>query len=296
MKITKLILALFVLTNIAACQQATSEQQKKTDKYIGLQLYSLRDDIKVDFDLTVTDVAAMGYKFVETAGYDDGKFYGLTPEDFKSKIEAAGMTALSSHTNRWLPIDEMNTINWDEMWQWWDTCIDAHKAAGMTYVIVPSMPREFTKLEVLKAYCDYYNQIGERCKAKGLKFGYHNHSFEFVKIEDQLMYDFMIENTDPDLVFFQMDVYWVVRGGCSPVEYFEKYPGRFEILHIKDNKELGQSGMVGFDAIFNNIDKAGAKYLVVEVERYNMTPKESVKKSLDYLLEAPFVKADYSKP
>lgn len=296
MKITKLFLALFVLTNIIACQQATSEQQqKKADKYIGLQLYSLRDDIKKDFDKTITDVGAMGYKFIEAASYADGKFYGKTPEEFKAALEAAGLTALSSHTNRPLPIDKMESINWDEIWQWWDTCIDAHKAAGMTYVIVPSMPKEFKKLEVLKAYCDYYNKIGEKCKAKGLKFGYHNHAFEFVKVEDQMMYDYMIENTDPSLVFFQMDVYWVVRGQQSPVEYFEKYPGRFEILHIKDHKELGQSGMVGFDAIFNNIDKSGAKYLVVEVERYNMSPKESVAKSLDYLLEAPYVKADYSK-
>jgi sugar phosphate isomerase/epimerase len=97
------------------------------------------------------------------------------------------------------------------------------------------------------------------------------------------MYDYMIENTNPENVFFQMDVYWVVMGQQSPVDYFNKYPGRFELLHIKDNKELGQSGMVGFDAIFENVHVAGTKYLVVEVEKYNFPPEESVKKSLDYL-------------
>jgi sugar phosphate isomerase/epimerase len=104
------------------------------------------------------------------------------------------------------------------------------------------------------------------------------------------MYDFMLKNTDPAKVFFQMDVYWVVRGGQSPVDYFNKYPGRFELLHIKDNKELGQSGMVGFDAIFQNTKTAGAKHFVVEVENYNFTPIESVEKSLKYLLNSPFVK------
>lgn len=297
MKIVKLVFVLFVLASISSCcQQATSgEATQRAEKNIGLQLYSLRDDIKADFDQTVAAVGEMGYKFVEAANYGDGKFYGMTPEEFKAKVEAAGMTLLSSHTGRSLPIDKMESIDWDEVWQWWDACIDAHKAAGITYIVVPSMPGDFKKLETLKAYCDYYNQIGQRCKDKGLKFGYHNHAFEFAKVEDQVMYDYMIENTDPSLVSFQMDVYWVVRGGQSPVEYFQKYPGRFELLHIKDHKELGQSGMVGFEAIFNNIEDSGAKYLIVEVEKYNYTPKESVEKSLHYLLDAPFVKADYSK-
>lgn len=156
------------------------------------------------------------------------------------------------------------------------------------------MPRLKT-LADLKVYCDYYNRIGEKCNQAGMRFGYHNHDFEFVKIENELMYDFMLKNTDPEKVFFQMDVYWVVRGGYSPVDYFHSYPGRFEVLHIKDNKELGQSGMVGFDAIFNNTEKAGVKNLVVEVEKYNYKPLESVKMSLDYLQKHPLVKKSYSK-
>jgi sugar phosphate isomerase/epimerase len=101
------------------------------------------------------------------------------------------------------------------------------------------------------------------------------------------MYDFMLKNTDTVKVFFQMDVYWVVRGGQSPVEYFKNYPGRFEMLHLKDHKELGQSGMVGFDAIFSNMLQAGVKYLVLEVEKYNFSPIESVRKSMDYLRKHP---------
>ncbi len=295
MRSIKIILICCILAVISMSNFQPVEAANDKGKNIGLQLYSLREDIKKDFDKTIAVVAPMGYKYIEAANYADGKFYGLSPKEFKSKVEAAGLTVLSSHTNRTLPVDNMSSINWDEIWQWWDVCIDAHKAAGMKYLIIPSMPRNIKKLDILKDYCNYYNKIGEKCKAKGLKFGYHNHAFEFVKIEDKMMYDYLLENTNPSLVLFQMDVYWVVKGGESPVEYFKRYPGRFELLHLKDYKELGQSGMVGFDAIFNNIDQAGTKYLVVEVEKYNYSPEESVKRSLDYLLNAPFVKADYSK-
>lgn len=264
-----------------------------TKKEIYLQLYSVRDDIKSDFNTTLSKVAEMGYKGIEAAGYNEGKFYGLTPVEFKNEIESRGMTVLSSHLSKSLN-DKILDTNWNEIWKWWDTAIQAHKAAGMKYVVVPWMP-SVKKLSDLKAYCDYYNQIGEKCNAAGLRFGYHNHSFEFDKVEGEIMYDYMLKNTDPAKVFFQMDVYWVVRGGQSPVDYFNAYPGRFEILHVKDNKELGQSGMVGFDAIFANTAKAGVKYLVVEVEKYNFKPLESVKKSLDYLVKSPFVKSKYTK-
>ncbi len=266
---------------------------KTKNKEIYLQLYSVRDDIKKDFKGTISSVAKTGYTGVEAAGYADGKFYGLSPEEFKKEIESTGMKVLSSHLNKRLN-DNISATDWNEIWEWWDVAIDAHKRAGMKYVIVPSMPRLKT-LADLKVYCDYYNRIGEKCNQAGMRFGYHNHDFEFVKIENELMYDFMLKNTDPEKVFFQMDVYWVVRGGYSPVDYFHSYPGRFEVLHIKDNKELGQSGMVGFDAIFNNTEKAGVKNLVVEVEKYNYKPLESVKMSLDYLQKHPLVKKSYSK-
>ena len=105
----------------------------------------------------------------------------------------------------------------------------------------------------------------------------------------------MLQHTNPEYVFFQMDVYWVVRGDNSPVDYFNKYPGRFTMLHIKDHREIGQSGRVGYDAIFKNTDKAGVHHLVAEIEQYSCPVEESVKQSLDYLLEAPFVKASYCK-
>lgn len=254
-------------------------------KNIYIQLYSVRTDIKTDFKGTIAKLGEMGYKGIEAAGYADGKFYDLSPEVFKKEIESSGMSVLSSHVGKKLN-DDIAKTDWNEVWKWWEVAIQAHKAAGMQYIVVPSMPKLKT-LADLKSYCDYFNQIGERCNAAGLRFGYHNHSFEFVEIEGEMMYDYMIKNTDPAKVFFQMDVYWVVRGGQSPVEYFNNYPGRFEILHLKDHKELGKSGMVGFDAIFQNASKAGVKHMVVEVEKYNFTPFKSVSMSLDYLINHP---------
>ncbi len=276
-----LLAGLFVLP---ACTQK---------KEIYIQLYSVRDDIKADYEGTIAKVAEMGYTGVEAAGYGDGKFYGLSPEDFKKSIENVGMEVLSSHTARPLA-DSIPATNWDEVWAWWDTAIKAHKEAGMKYIVTPWMKTPAT-LADLQAYCDYYNQIGEKCNAAGLRFGYHNHNFEFKEIEGELMYDYMLKNTDPSKVFFQMDVYWVGEGGKNPVDYFNNYPGRFELLHIKDELELGKSGKVDFEAIYDNAGTAGAKYMIVEVERYTGTPFEGVKESYDFLNDAPFVKASYSK-
>ena len=165
----------------------------------------------------------------------------------------------------------------------------------MEYIVTPylSVPKT---LKDLQTYCDYYNEVGKRCQAAGLKYGYHNHAHEFQKVEDkELMLDYMLQHTNPEYVFFQMDVYWVVRGQNSPVDYFNKYPGRFTMLHIKDHREIGQSGMVGYDAIFKNTDTAGVRHIVAEIKKYSCDVEESVKQSLDYLLDAPFVKASYSK-
>lgn len=278
---------------LSGCDQGQKKEATEANvkKDIYLQLYSVRDDIKANYQATIDTVANTGFTGVEAAGYNDGQFYGMAPADFKKSIEDAGLEVLSSHAGRPLA-DNTKDTNWDEVWKWWDTAIQAHKDAGMKYLVVAWIPTPKTLVD-LKAYCDYFNQVGEKCNAAGIRFGYHNHNFEFTEIEGEVMYDYMLKNTDPAKVFFQMDVYWVVRGGQSPVEYFNAYPGRFEILHIKDNKELGQSGMVGFDAIFKNIDKSGAKYLVVEVEKYTGTPFEGIKESYDYLANADYVKASY---
>lgn len=286
---------LLVLFALLMAMPQTVDAKKK--KEIAIQLYSVRDIINsgTDLNIVLKNLAQMGYTSVEAANYDNGKFYGRTPEDFKSAVEKAGMTVLSSHTTKGLSDKELASGDFSESMKWWDQCIAAHKAAGMTYIVTPSLGVPKT-VKDLKTYCDFYNEIGKRCRQNGMKYGYHNHAHEFQKVEDKVvMLDYMLENTNPEDVFFEMDVYWVVRGQNSPVDYFNKYPGRFAVLHIKDHRELGQSGMVGFDAIFKNADTGGVKHLVAEIENYSYPVEESVKKSLDYLLDAPFVKASYSK-
>jgi len=265
----------------------------ESSKYIGLQLYSLRDLVKEEGIQKVLETASkMGYKNLETASYDNGKIYGLAPAEFKKMVNDLGMKCTSAHLGQAFTKEKEA-----EVMSWWDQAIDAHNELGVKYMVQPWMPvTDQTTLDDLKMYCDYFNEIGKRCQQNGMKFGYHNHAHEFQKVENQaVMLDYMIENTNPEYVFFQMDVYWIVRGQHSPVDYFNKYPGRFTVLHIKDDKEIGDSGMVGFDAIFRNAKVAGVKHIVAEIEGYSCPVEESVKKSLDYLLDAPFVKASYSK-
>jgi sugar phosphate isomerase/epimerase len=300
MKTLNLLLLGIGLLAVSCCPGKKTGEEKKN---IGLQMYSLRGPIgdeAIGIDSVITAVGQMGYKYVENYGYNsvDGSTYGLSPEELKTKLKAAGLDVLSTHVRRDLPAENTEAAR-AELWAWWDKCIADHRTMGAKYIVMPSMPTPET-LEGLQAWCDYYNAIGEKCQSAGLKFGYHNHSYEFEKKYETAngnisLYDYMVQHTDPNLVFFQLDVYWAIAGRRAPVELFEQYPGRFEVLHIKDSKELGQSGFVGFDAIFNHISTAKTKYLIVEVERYNIPPIESVKESLNYLNNADFVKADYAE-
>jgi len=260
---------------------------KAPGKNIGLQLYSIRDSIGRDVPVAIAKVSKMGYKFVEPAGFSDGKFYGMEPVAFKALCESNGMKILSSHAGKALP----DSAGWEATMAWWDDCIEAHAAVGTNYLVQASMGGSaYRSLDTLKLYCDYFNAIGEKCKAKGIRFGYHNHDRELsTKLDGQTVYDFMLTNTDPSKVIFEMDLYWTVVGGANPVDYFNKYPGRFELWHIKDKEELGASGMMDFKAYWENAAKSGMQYGIVEVEEYNFDQFTSCAKSLDFLNEASFV-------
>ncbi|MGI9531523.1 sugar phosphate isomerase/epimerase family protein [Lutimonas sp.] len=251
------------------------------DDFIGLQLWSVKDDMKNDPKATVAKVGAMGYKFVEAAGYADGKFYGMSPVEFKKLCEDSGLQFLGSHTGQNLPSKE----RWDETMAWWDKAIDAHAAAGVTWIVQPWMGGEgYASLDGLKKYMEYFNAVGAKCKAKGIYFGYHNHDKEFTtEFDGKPVFDHMIELSDPDKMMFQLDLYWINHGGKDPLKYFEKYPGRFMLWHIKDETELGESGTMDFNTIFKHKKESGLKYGIVEVEKYNFTPLESVQKSLEYM-------------
>ncbi|WP_367331951.1 sugar phosphate isomerase/epimerase family protein [Sphingobacterium multivorum] len=287
-------------TLVAGCMMLavspTFAQQKAAKKEIGLQLYSVREEIgkNANFDQILQKISALGYTGVEAAGYKDGKLYNLSPQEFKAKVEKAGMKVISSHATKTLSEKELRSGDFTESLKWWDECIATHKAAGMKYIVTPWMDVPKT-LKDLETQCRYLDAVGAKCRQQGIIYGYHNHSHEFRKVEDKVMYDYMLEHTNPENVFFEMDVYWAVMGQVSPVDYFNKYAGRFKALHIKDHREIGQSGMVGFDAIFNNSKVAGLQYIFVELEETRNDIYTGLQQSIDYLKKASFVKASYLK-
>ncbi len=280
--------ATVVVGGLVANQLVSSCAPAAPKKKIGLQLYSLRDAMKDDVKGTLKKVADIGYSTVEAAGYNDGLIHGIAPLEFKKMVEDLGMKVTSSHLAQAYSKEKES-----EVMEWWKKACDAHAKLGVKYMVQPYMPvNEKTTLDDIKIYCDYFNTIGFQTAASGgISFGYHNHSFEFRKIGDKLIYDYMLENTSPNHVFFELDVYWIAEGGQSAAEYIKKYSHRFPLLHIKDEKELGVSGKMKFEPIFAAAYNEGLKEYYVEIEQYtNNDPIASVKQSFDYLVQADFVK------
>lgn len=249
---------------------------KKRNKY-GLILYTVRDDMKKDPVKTLEKVAEIGYEVLEAAGYSDGKLYGMDPAEFKRQVDSLGMKLISSHTG--VTMDNVHKV------------IEDAQKAGLEYVVKPSFHAR--TLDEFKKGADEFNKLGELFKSAGIKFGYHNHSFEFKKTGGQIPYDILLQNTDPKLVTFEMDLFWIIKGGQKPWEYFAKYPGRFQLWHVKDMEGTGKkmmtevgNGVIDFDRIFKDQKEAGMKYYFVEQDTCkNHTPLESIKISLDYIRE-----------
>lgn len=249
----------------------------KKIKYIGIQLYTIRKRLNDDFIGTMQKIAEIGYNSIETAGYSHRKFYNYSPKDFKKFAGDLGLKALSSHANV-----QLDTI---------DQTIEDTLEAGMEYLVKPWLDSsKFTSIDAYKKLADEFNVIGEKCKSSGLRFAYHNHAFEFEKIEGQLPYDILLENTNPDFMCMQLDTYWMIYGGYQPLDYFKKYPGRFELLHIKDmdnspereSTEIG-NGIIDFKAIFKAQKQSGMKYFFLEQEAFKMDEFKSLAISFDYL-------------
>jgi Sugar phosphate isomerases/epimerases len=221
MKIKSLFFATLLISSAIPFFTSCEKTPKAPQKQVGLQLYSIREDMGKDAKVSIDSVSNIGYSFVEAANYGDGKFYGMPPAEFADYLKSKNLVFLSSHIGRDVPTEE----NYDETMAWWDQAVADHKAAGVKYIVQPWMSNiGYDSLEGLKRYCEYFNAVGEKCNAAGIKFGYHNHSGEFKEIDGQVIYDFMLQNTDPNKVFSEMDVYWATKGGVSPAAYFEKYP------------------------------------------------------------------------
>jgi len=262
-------------------------------KSIGLQLYTVRDDIAKDLEGTLRKVAEIGYNLLEGAGYSNRLFYGLKPAEFKTLINDMGMSMPSTHTVTELSTADDKTAITDQ----WEKTVEDSAEAGAEYIVFAFLPPEERKtIDDYKRIAEQFNKFGEICKNAGLQFGYHNHDFEFINMEGTIPYDLLLSETDKDLVTMQLDTYWVVKGGYDPIDYFEKYPGRFQLWHLKDMEdseekdftEVGQ-GTINFQEIFQYTQTAAMKYFFIEQDRCKIPPLESIKISYDYLNNADFI-------
>lgn len=262
-----------------------AEAAAAAKKDIGLQVYSLRQKAGQDIAGTLKLISDIGYSSIETASYRDGKLYNLDPREFRKMAEDLGIKVTGAHINQ-----NYSKERDAEIMEWWKTALDTQVAAGCKYAVQPSFPIAKT-LDGIKVYCDYFNKVGALAKERGLRFGFHNHAGEFAEIDGKVIFDFMLENTDPKLVMFELDVYWAQRGGKNPVDYIEKYgKKRMPVLHIKDEQAIGESGTMDFESIFKAAYKNGMKDFYVEVERYTVSAEDDVRRSYNYLESAKFVK------
>ena len=264
-------------------------------KNIGLQLYSLSNELTDDVPAGLKKVVKIGYNTAEAAGYSNGKIYNYEMNEFRKIADDAGLKITGTHVNP--PVSKYSKDNAGEIAEFWKKAIDDNLKCGIKTIVQPGMPSIESKDDA-KMVGEVFNRAGEIAKAAGIRWGYHNHNREFGRIngsngrQSDVVYDLMLTNTDPNLVFFEMDVYWTVMGQSDPVEYFEKYAGRFPILHIKDRAVLGKSGMMNFESIFKKAYENGLDEYYVEIEgigNRGMTQFEGVKQCYDYLNKASFV-------
>ncbi|MXV15723.1 sugar phosphate isomerase/epimerase family protein [Hufsiella ginkgonis] len=243
-------------------------------KNIGVQLYTFRDSMMKDARGTLEQVAGLGIKQIESAGSAKGNYYGLKPKEIKEICTALGMTLRSGHVH----IDG----------QWKKTIAEAAEA-GQEYLICSSMPTSGQTVSNYRKTADTFNKAGEECKKMGLKFGYHNHDYEFGEENGQVLYDVLLSDTDPKLVNMELDLGWVIASGKDPLAYFKNHPGRFPLWHLKDmdlaKKRSTEFGKGGLDiaAMLDHGKESGLRYFFVEQEEYASSPLESMKHNVNYL-------------
>ncbi len=262
---------------------------------LGLQLYSVREMLAKDYEGTLKKVGALGYQEVESAGY-----YNHTPQQVKDAMNAAGLHLVSSHHSS------------PDLSQNFDKILDFEKQVGSRYLICsfpgfkdPSKVKGLKGAAALDAFtiddykwnADQFNRWGEKVKAAGMKFGYHNHTMEFAKKDGVVPLDEMIRLTDPALVTFELDCGWVIVGGANPVDYIKRYPTRISMLHVKDFKRTGKpasiaapppaaqlgQGTLDYRPVFEATKKGEIKHYFVEQEGFDIPPYEALKIDADYM-------------
>lgn len=239
---------------------------------IGLQLYTVRDEMKKSVPMTLARVARTGYKEVEFAGY-----FNHTAKEIRDQLKNTGLTAPSAH------------VGFPELGQSWDKIIDDAHVVGHKYLVSPWIDDKYRTVSGYKQVAELFNKAGEATKKAGIQFAYHNHNFEFPPVDGVVPYDLLLAETDRDKVKMEMDVYWITKAGADPLAYFKKHPGRFPLLHIKDMDATPDKGMVdvgkgviNWRAILGHRSQAGTKHIFVEHDQ----PKDayaSIRNSYQYL-------------
>ena len=264
----------FTLAGTSLLPKLLFEENKKRE-LVGIQLYSVRDNMKTDPLGTLKKLSDMGYQYVEHANYVDRKFYGFTATEFKKNLDGFGIKMKSGHT-------VMGPQHWDaakkDFTDAWKYTVEDAATMGQQYVISPSLENRYrTNYDELKMFLDVFNKSGELCKKWGMKFGYHNHDFEFSsKLNGENMYDIIMKNTDPKLVVQQLDTGNLYNGGAKTMDIVNQYPGRFMLVHVKD--EIKASG--GNEKYESTILGAGIVNLksVIDIIRKNT-------KNVHYIIE-----------
>lgn len=287
MCLTKLTPLFFfiILFSISSCKT-------QTDKFGGLALYTVRDDMNKNPEATLDSIAQIGFAYVEAAGYEHGKFYNYAPEDFKALLSQKGLVGLSSHHGG----ITLNTMKEE---------IAAAKKAGFEYVVVPIPPMGMFTFDQatmtmgmqgeVTELAKILNRIGKEASEQGMKMLYHNHDFEFKPNKDGIIpMVYLLENTDPKYVNFELDLYWIAKAGADPITYFEKYPGRFKMWHVKDMGDNGLfapvgTGTIDFGQILDKKETSGMVYYFVEQDlTFTNTPLQAIKISHEGLKNIGF--------
>ncbi|HVX50310.1 MAG TPA: sugar phosphate isomerase/epimerase family protein [Chitinophagaceae bacterium] len=264
---------------------------RKKNVIFGLQLYSVRDDMRKDPSGTLKKLADMGYKYVEHANYINRKFYGYTATDFKKLLDGYGLIMRSGHTAMG-PQHWNNTKN--DFTDAWKYTVEDAAVCGQKYVISPWLDKSWYKdMDTLKHSMDIFNKSGELCKKSGMKFGYHNHNFEFsTNIDGKQLYELILQYTDPKLVAQQMDIGNMYGAGGRGLDILKAHPDRFELMHVKDEIKAAKGemeepyestvlgkGIIGTKAVVDlALKSGGTSDFIIEQESYqNITPLESAK-------------------
>ncbi len=268
-----------MLSSLAGVSLLETCNSNKTMSEFGIQLYTLRDEMPKDPKGVLKKLAGFGYKQIESYEGKDGMFWGMTPMDFKKYMDDLDMKIIASHTDI--------AKNFEQK------VADA-ASIGMKYLICPWVGPQ-KKLDDFKKFADTFNEKGKICKQNGIRFAYHNHDYSFKELEGELPQDVMMSNTDPSLVDFEMDIYWVVTGKQDPEAWMKKYKNRFRLCHVKDrsktpveNNSLNSvnlgTGSINFKEILKTAKANGMEYFIVEQEAYaGTTPLKAVEADAVYM-------------